>query len=406
MDERYYKRVEWLRTTICSVPSRLCDLPRLVNRPTVFLAVAVAILPGDGSLANGQGRRPVKPPPAITALDPRWTLSFADALAAPAGFDQELTYVPVTADELIAYALDDGTEKWRATVPTQFTPATGDGFVFAAGGNRISALEQRSGQAVWQRELAVGLNGPVHWESGMLVASTVDGQLVALRAEDGAPIWTSPMGSPFTVAPSASQNRLYAALQDGRLVAVHLETGEVIWTTALNEQATGVLALQEQLLVGTRANLLHSFSIDRGRRRWTQKVGADVIGAPSADADKIYFVSFDNVVRALSRRNGNMQWTRNLPSRPSGGPVLMENLVFVPLAAQAIGAYAAETGAEAFTLRAAGEVSGAPYLREHARPTLPRLIAHSREGALQGFATRIEPPPADLTALPGAKVGG
>jgi hypothetical protein len=80
--------------------------------------------------------------------------------------------------------------------------------------------------------------------------------------------------------------------------------------------------------------------------------------------------------------------------------------VLVPFSTNDIGAYVANTGAPAFTIQAVGELGAPPFLRENARATAPRLIAISREGALQGFAPRIEPAPVPLDVLPGVRVGG
>ena len=355
-------------------------------------------------------QRPADPrrtiPPRYTALDARWTLTFQDPPAAPAGFDREMAYVPAKTGELIAISLDDGTAKWTAPLVTRFTPATGDGLVFASAEGSISALEQRSGQPVWRMALDSPVAAPLHWETGLLFVSLESGDLIAIRPADGAIAWKTALGSPIAVAPTASQDRLYVALRDARLAAIGIDNGATIWAQTNNESVTGLLALQEQLLVGTKANLLHSYSIDRGRHRWAQKVGSDVIGPAAADEDHIYFVAYDNVLRALARRSGNLQWTRNLPSRPSGGPVRVEDLVIVPFAAPTIGAYVAATGAEAFTIRVAGEVAGAPFVRENVRYTVPRLIAQSRDGIIQSFAPRVESPPAPLADLPGGKVGG
>jgi outer membrane protein assembly factor BamB len=376
----------------------------LVNRPTL---VAV-ILAWSVGLASPAAQRSTDPPAAaarLTAVDPRWSLTFKEAPAAPAGFDREMAYVPAKSGELIAISLDDGTAKWTAALATHFTPATGDGLVFVAVERSIAALEQRSGEPVWRLDLESPVGAPPHWESGTLFVSLEAGDLIAVHPADGAVTWKNALGSPMIVAPTTSQDRLYAALRDGRLVAIGIDIGETIWTQVTNESVTGLLALQEQLLVGTKGNLLHSYSIDRGRHRWAQKVGSDVIGPAAADDDHIYFVAYDNVLRALARRSGNLRWTRNLPSRPSGGPVRIENLVLVPFAAPTIGAYVAATGAEAFTIAAAGEVVGAPFVRENVRMTLPRIVAQSREGIIQSFAPRVEPPPAPLAALPGSPVG-
>jgi outer membrane protein assembly factor BamB len=230
--------------------------------------------------------------------------------------------------------------------------------------------------------------------------------LVAFRAEDGQILWRQPLGSPLAVTPSPSGDRLYIALKDSRLGALQLDTGTPVWMQSLNEEVTGILALDDQLVVGTRNNKLHSVSLRNGRVRWSQRAGADIAGSPVADDQLIYFAALDNVLRALDRNNGNLRWTKRLSSRPGGGPLRAGDTVLLPFVSSDIAAFTAATGAESFTIRAVGELGGIPFLREGARPTAPLLIAMSREGALQGFAPRIEPPPTPLAELPGVKVGG
>ena len=112
------------------------------------------------------------------------------------------------------------------------------------------------------------------------------------------------------------------------------------------------------------------------------------------------------MLRALDRKSGNLKWARKLPSRPAAGPLRAGDVVLLPLVTTDIAAFLAATGADSFTIRAAGETGGVPFIREGARLTSPLLIAMSREGALQGFAPRIEPLPAPLSVLPGQKAGG
>lgn len=386
---RYYKRVPWARTTICSVVCLLFA--------TVTLSLAREAQPASSDAAAG-----------IVALESRWRVHFDGSAAAPAGFDQQTAYVPLKGGPLVAIDLDEGAVRWHVALATPFTPATGDGlvFVFAAEDNSLLAIDQRTGRQAWRTPLPQPLSGPAYWESGWVVASTVAGDLVALQAEDGRILWRISLGAALAVRPSSAGDRLHVALRDGRVAAVGLETGVVHWNVAVQGEITGMLALDEQLLVGTRANLLHSLSADRGRPRWTQKAGADVVGAPAADAEHIYYVAFDNVLRALHRRNGNLRWTRNLPSRPTAGPLLADDVVLVPYSTGDIGAFAAISGAPTFTIRVVGELGSAPFLRENVRPTAPRLVALTRGGALEGFAPPFEPVPVPLGELPGVKTGG
>jgi outer membrane protein assembly factor BamB len=374
-----------LRTTIC------CGVALFLLTPALSSAQAA-----DAATATS---------PRIVALDPRWTVSL-ESVAVPPGFDQQLAYVPLKSGGLLAVDLDDGRVHWTSDLTTAATPATGDGLIFVAGDALVLALEQASGRTLWRTPLGAAVEGAVHWDSGMVLVSLVNGDLVALHSEDGRVVWRSSLGSPMRVSPSAIEDRLFVALRDGRIAALDARTGATIWNVPMAQDVTGVFALDDQLLVGTRANLLHSLTLDRGRIRWSQKAGADVIGAATADEDLIYFVAFDNVLRALNRRSGNIQWRRNLPSRPAGGPLRADDVVLVPLSTNDIAAFLARSGAPSFTIQAAGELGAPPFLRESARPTAPRLIAISREGALQGFAPRIEPAPVPLADLPGVKVGG
>lgn len=342
----------------------------------------------------------------ILALDPRWTVSFDTAPVAPAGYDQDTSYVPLKSGDLLAIDLDQGVVRWKVGLAMTSTPATGDGLVFAAGERVVTALDQRTGQTQWRTPLPGPLASPLAWDAGFLFACTDAGELLAIHGQDGRIVWRVSLTSPLAVVPSASADRLYGALRDGRIVSLELNSGATAWTLALGEEVTGLLALNDQLVVGTRANKLHSVSMSRGSVRWSQKAGADVTGAPVADDDRIYFTAFDNIVRAIDRRTGNLRWLQRLASRPSGGPLRIQNVVLVPLVTTNIDVFNASTGEPAFTIRAVGELGGLPFLRESARPTAPRLVAMSREGALQGFAPRFEPPPARLAELPGVRVKG
>lgn len=353
-------------------------------------------------------QRPPEPDSAaerIVALDPRWTVSFTTAPSAPAGYDQQLAYVPLKGGELVAIDLTRGEVAWVVPFPTSSTPATGDGLVFAAGPDAITALEQRSGTPLWKTAIESPLAAALYWDTGWLLASTEAGDLMALHAQDGRILWRQALGSPLLVEPTPSGDKLYVALKDGRVAALALDTGVVAWSVPLNEPVTGLLALEDQLLVGTRKNLLHSLALRDGRQRWSQRAGADTAGAPVADDKLIYFAALDNVLRALDRGNGNLRWKANLPSRPAAGPLRTGDVVLVPFVSNDIGAFTAAKGSPAFTIHAAGEIGGTPFIRESVPPTAPLLIAMSRDGALQGFAPRVEPPPAPLGELPGLKAG-
>jgi len=379
------------------------------NRPTIalvtfFVLVLVTTTWAWQGLPSSRRTR-IDPAQHIVALDPRWTVTLESAPAAPAGFDSRTAYVALKNGQLVAIDLESGAVRWKVEVATTVAPAAGDGLVFAAADDAIVAFLDRSGEVAWTTAIGGAIAAPIHFDAGTLILTRSDGEMVTLRAGDGTAVWRRALGAPLAVAPAAAGDRLYAALSDGRLLALDRDSGTPIWSYALDDAATGLLALDDQLVVGTRGNRVHSLRSENARVRWTWPVGGDVAGAAIADDRRIYFVAFDNVLRAVDRSNGNIRWTQTLVSRPSGGPLLTGDVVIVPTASADIGAFRVETGSPAFTIKAASELGGVPYLREAVRPTATRLVAVSRDGMVQGFASRYEPPPVPFDTLPGTKVG-
>jgi outer membrane protein assembly factor BamB len=382
-----------------------------VNRPTRGLVIFCVTMTISASAAS-QGLQSsrtnrIDPGQHIVAVDPRWTVTFPSPPAAPAGFDQRTAYVPLKDGHLIAVDLDNGAVRWTVARERTFAPATGDGFVFAAADAEVVALVDGTGETAWKQSVEGTIAAPVYFDAGMLIVGKADGEVMTLRAQDGSVLWRRSLGSPMAVAPAAAGERLFVALNDHRVVALDRDSGEELWTYTADDVPTGVLALDDQIVIGTRGNRVYSLKSDAPRLRWAWKVGADVVGAAIADDKHIYFVALDNVLRAVHRGNGNLRWTAPLPSRPSGAPMRTGDVVIVPTVSAAIGAYHVDTGKPAFTITAAGELGGVPFLRDAVRPTATRFVAVSREGQLQAFAPRYEPAPVPLDTIPGSiKVGG
>jgi outer membrane protein assembly factor BamB len=341
-------------------------------------------------------------PPAPPSLDARWVVTFESAPATTPGFDANTAYIPLKDGPLVAVNLDRGTIRWRLDVSTAFTPATGEGLVFVVTDQSIEARDAETGAVRWRTPLAGGAAAPPHYDTGWLLVSTPAGDLVAMRGSDGQLMWRRQLGAPLTGRPGPALDRLYLPLEDNRLVSVLLATGEPIWEQKLPARVTSLLALDDQLVVGTAAKRLMSVDLRNGRERWGWTVGGDISGMAAADEERIYFAARDNVLRAVDRGNGNLRWKANLPSRPAGGPLRLPDALLMPMVSSELQRFEPETGKAVTAVRAAGEIGAQPFFRDAARATSPQLITVSREGQLQGFGRRFEPLP---QALPSPLIG-
>src|SRR5262245_18164904 len=112
---------------------------------------------------------------AFATLDPRWRVALVTPPSAGAGFDATTAFVPLRGGEIVAVDLDRGTIRWRAGVATTFTPATGEGLVFAATSDTIEARDATTADVKWRTPLAGGAAAPLYWLFGWLIASTQNG---------------------------------------------------------------------------------------------------------------------------------------------------------------------------------------------------------------------------------------
>lgn len=331
--------------------------------------------------------------PTAPPLDARWSVTFASGPVARPGYDATSAYIPLKGGQLVAINLERGTTRWTLDQSTAFTPAIGEGLVFIVSEQAIIALDAATGAKRWGTPLPGGSAVPLYYDTGWLLASTTAGDLIALRAADGTVQWRRQLGAPLSAPPGPALDRLYVSLEDNRLVCLLLENGETIWSRVLPARVTTLLALDDQLVIGTAAKRVSSINLKNGRDRWEWTIGGDISGLPSADDKRIYVASRENLLRALDRKSGNLRWKANLGSRPAGGPLRTPDAVLMPMVSSEIAGFDPETGRPAVTVRAGGEIGTQPFVRAITRLTSPQLITVSREGQLQGFGRRFEPAP-------------
>ena len=351
--------------------------------------------------AGGQGRRAgpraAGPAPRVAArapesagLDVEHRLSLGAPPAAPAALDDDTAYVPLRTGKLVAVDLAAGRVRWTADMAVTAGPAAGGGLVFVPLADGLAALAN-DGSRRWQLPVTGGFSAPLLWKAGWLIAAANNGDLLCLRASDGHIVWTARVTSPVHGRPALTAERVYVSLEDGRVVSHDLATGAVIWEETLGGTPGPVLALDDRIFVGSADKFFYCLDADRGKRKWRWRMGAGIIGEPVLDAQHVYFVALDNVLRALHRWNGSQRWKQGLPVRPSGAPLLAGSILYVAGVAAELHAYRADTGAPAGRFAAPAELGSPPQLVRAEMDLLSAIVLLTRAGDLQVLRRRIEP---------------
>src|SRR5207247_2297205 len=130
--------------------------------------------------------------------------------------------------------------------------------------------------------------------------------------------------------------------KSGSLVALSIQTGEPVWTIRLPMAGNGILPVGDRIFIGSRDDKFYCLAAKDGKVIWQRVTGGDVIGMPAIDTKRVYFVSLDNVLRALDRHNGSTLWQTSLPMRPATGPLLTGWTLIVSGSAAELHAYSSE----------------------------------------------------------------
>ena len=120
-----------------------------------------------------------------------------------------------------------------------------------------------------------------------------------------------------------ADDRVYVPMTDGRIVALQIETGEPVWEHRLGGAPNEIQATSDFVYAGSTDNYFYALRARDGLIAWRWPTGGNVVGRPVVDNRLVYFVSFDNVLRALDKNTGNQRWKRPLAFRPTRGLVVM-----------------------------------------------------------------------------------
>tara|TARA_R110000868_G_scaffold26347_2_gene101513 strand:+ start:5093 stop:6460 length:1368 start_codon:yes stop_codon:yes gene_type:complete len=175
----------------------------------------------------------------------------------------------------VALDADTGAEVWRTEtlVPFQGAPTVVDGRVFVTSDdNELLALDESNGSVMWTYqgiiETARLLTAPSPAVLGdIVVAPFASGELVALRVQNGNPVWSDTLttGSGLTAmseindvagSPVIMEGTVYAMSHSGTLVAIELRTGERVWTQPAGGLHTPSIAGDFMYLVTNEGELV------------------------------------------------------------------------------------------------------------------------------------------------------
>ncbi|HGW4611682.1 TPA: outer membrane protein assembly factor BamB [Enterobacter chengduensis] len=232
-----------------------------------------------------------------------------------------LVLIHTSNGQLQALNEADGLVKWTVNLDMpalslrgESAPATAFGAAIVGGDNgRVSAVLMQQGQMIWQQRISQATGSteidrlsdvdttPVI-VNGVVYALAYNGNLTALDLRSGQIMWKRELGSvnDFVV----EGNRIYMVDQNDRLLALSTEGGVTLWTQSdlLHRLLTAPALYNGSLVVGDSEGYMHWIDPENGRFVAQQKVDSSGFLTDPVVADgKLLIQAKDGTLYAITR---------------------------------------------------------------------------------------------------------
>lgn len=222
-------------------------------------------------------------------------------------------------------------QAWTARVGTAFKPplsmqAKGQVLTLASSDGEVTALDASTGRPLWHRALQEPLAAGVGADGDVAAVVSAHNELIVLVA--GQEKWRQRLNAPVFTPPLVAGGRVFVLTADRNLLALDAGSGHRLWAQTpasssenlVLRQAGVLTAINNTLLVGIYGRLAgvqpdtgtvlweSPLSIPRGTNEIERLV--DVVGPVSKSNGVVCARAFQSAVGCLNASNGKILWTQ------------------------------------------------------------------------------------------------
>jgi outer membrane protein assembly factor BamB len=314
-------------------------------------------------------REPVLSPARGLKVDAVTDITLPAVVANPTWAQQDDT--PLHAGGNLAGGLTRGWSQsigeggdYRTRITSQPLVVGNQIFTYDADGV-VAAWDFGGGKNIWTTETkphksrSGNLGGGIAYDNGRLYAATGRSELLAINPSDGSITWRKPLNAPARSAPTVSGGALFLCTINQQMLAFSADNGAPLWTYQATKADAGVMAVASPavsnglVVAGFESGDLAAVVADSGTLAWSDNLGtlkgtasllefATVRGAPVIDNGIVYAIGLGGLMAGLDLRSGRRVWERDV----SGGntPWLAGDTLFIITSEQAVAALSTADG--------------------------------------------------------------
>jgi len=310
------------------------------NSTLIVLLAASFALAACGSKAKktdffGEEPKPRKPKvETITKADKNWRVGLGkkiqtgDAILSPVLFGEDI-YAASANGRVYKISSVTGKQVWQAKLKKETVSAgvgVGGGLVLIGTDQGVVyAFSQADGSISWKAQLASEILASPVIDNNVIVARTGDGKVFGLSSYDGSVKWTISRQLPKLTLrgdsrPVVTQGVAFIGFSDGNMAALRADNGSALWDfpisfprgtneiDRLSDVDTNPLLVGDFLYISSYQEVTHALDIRNQRIAWSADVSS--FHSLAYDAAYLYITDKLGVVHQLDRANGQKGWSQ------------------------------------------------------------------------------------------------
>lgn len=250
------------------------------------------------------------------------------------GSGSGMVFLGTTKGEVIALSLLDGSQVWRSQLDTeiQCIPVYADGKVFVQSVNdRVTALDEKTGELIWTYDnqspilTLRGTSSPTV-VNGLVITGIANGKIIALRAENGEPVWEHRVMLPegrselermvdVDAVPLSLGSAIYTSAYQGRLKRLSIRDGRPRWeykSSSHQDLAEGY----GQIYLVDDEDSIHAVDQNTGESVWIQDVFARrKLTSPTSFSNYVALADDEGYLHVIAQRDGRLMGRRKIDRR-------------------------------------------------------------------------------------------
>ena len=241
--------------------------------------------------------------------DEAWRINVGSEVLAPPTYGRGLVFVQTIDGRLVALEDDGSAIRWSydnqvpvLTLRGTARPVFSDDVVYAgfANGN-LAAVRADNGEPIWQERVMlpqgrseldriVDVDGAPLVSGAIVYAASFQGRLRAFRRADGQAFWEKEASSYHNLVEGYGQ--VYLVDEDAHVTAIDQGSADVAWKQeSLHRRGlSSPFAFSNYVVVGDRNGYLHVLAQSDGRFLARRKIDGDGLRSPMAYADGTLYV--------------------------------------------------------------------------------------------------------------------